>query len=121
VEKEKQSRVRDVYAGLGKQESIMSIQSDLLKEVSEIVSGARNKDYGPPSVNLDERTARLWTAYLYAIRSKHNYLEIDLNGVDVCNMMILLKIARTIEDATVKDNYADIAGYAGAAWEIVHG
>jgi len=37
----------------------------------------------------------------------------------VCNMMILLKMARIMEDATVKDNYADIAGYAAAAWEIV--
>ena len=97
----------------------MSIQSKLLKEVSEVVAGARNKDYGPPKVNLDQRTAALWNAYLNAIRPQYNYLDATLDGVDVCNMMILLKMARIMEDATVKDNYADIAGYAAAAWEIV--
>ncbi len=99
----------------------MSTQSDLLKEVAEIVGGERSRDYGPPSVNLDERTASLWTTYLELIRPNDDYMNMRLNGVDVCNMMILLKIARTIEDNSVKDNYADIAGYAAAAWEIMHG
>lgn len=94
----------------------MSTQSELLEEVSQIVQGHRSKDYGPPKVNLDHRTARLWNAYLQATGSFG-----DLNGVDVCNMMILVKIARIIEDENVKDNYSDIAGYAAAAWEIVHG
>lgn len=97
----------------------MSTQAELLKEVAEIVSGSRNKDYGPPSVNLDERTASLWTAYL---RAKEDIFYINsFTGVDVCNMMILLKMARTMEDSSVKDNYADMAGYAAAAWEIVNG
>lgn len=95
----------------------MSTQSDLLKEVSEVVAGARNKDYGPPSLNLDYRTATLWNAYLEVAAAAHGALD----GVDVCNMMILLKIARIIENGRVKDNYADIAGYAAAAWEIVNG
>ena len=96
----------------------MSVQSDLLKEVSEVVAGARNKDYGPPKVNLDQRTATLWNAYLRAIRPMY-HIDTHLDGIDVCNMMILLKMARIMEDASVKDNYADIAGYAAAAWEIV--
>ena len=95
----------------------MSTQSELLKEVAEIVGGKRSKDYGPPSLNLDHRTAGLWNAYLQVLYPV--YPEID--GVDVCNMMILLKIARIMQDQNVKDNYADIAGYAAAAWEIVHG
>jgi hypothetical protein len=93
----------------------MSAQSDLLKEVAEIVGGERSRDYGPPSVNLDERTAELWNAY-FNIKQ-----EPSINGVDVCNLMILLKMARIMEDDRVKDNYADIAGYAAAAWEIVNG
>ena len=97
----------------------MSTQSDLLREVADIVSGARNRDYGPPKLNLDERTARLWTAYL---RGKEDiFYGQGIDGIDVCMMMILVKIARTMADGTVKDNYADIAGYAAAAWEIVHG
>ena len=97
----------------------MSAQSDLLKEVAEIVGGERSKDYGPPSVNLDYRTAALWTLYLEL--STESWLNTNLSGVDVCNMMILLKMARIMEEHTIKDNYADIAGYAAAAWEIVNG
>lgn len=95
----------------------MSVQSDLLNEVAEIVQGHRAKDYGPPSLNLDYRTATLWNAYLKIAQPAYGALD----GVDVCNMMILVKMARIMEDQKVKDNYADIAGYAAAAWEIVHG
>lgn len=91
----------------------MSAQSDLLHEIAEIVAGNRNKDYGPPSVNLDNRTAELWNAYCNV---KPNAA---FDGIDVCNMMILLKMARVMENKYIKDNYADIAGYAAAAWEIV--
>lgn len=97
----------------------MSTQSDLLNEVAEIVQGHRSKDYGSPRVNLDQRTATLWNAYLEAMRFKYQAFHGPLNGVDVCNMMILVKMARIMEDTTVKDNYADIAGYAAAAWDIV--
>lgn len=93
----------------------MSQQAEILREVADVVAGARNKNYGPPKVNLDERTAELWNAYFNVKPTP------AINGVDVCNLMILLKMARIMEDNTVKDNYADIAGYAGAAWEIVHG
>jgi hypothetical protein len=95
----------------------MSTQSDLLKEVAEIVGGERSKDYGPPSLNLDYRTAMLWNAYLKVATPAHDALD----GIDVCMMMILVKIARIVESKSTKDNYADIAGYAAAAWEIEHG
>jgi hypothetical protein len=93
----------------------MSTQSDLLQEVAESVVGHRGRDYGPPSVNLDQRTAELWNAY-FNVKP-----DPVINGVDVCNLMILLKMARIMENRGVKDNYADIAGYAAAAWEIVYG
>jgi len=96
----------------------VSTQSDLLKEISEIVSGARSKDYGPPGLNLDHRTAGLWNLYLELLDP---FSEKNLDGIDVCMMMILVKIARVMQDKSVKDNYADIAGYAAAAWEIEHG
>jgi hypothetical protein len=99
----------------------MSTQSDLLIEVAEIISGARNKNYGPPSVNLDERTASLWNAYIELLSNRKDWVTWQLDGVDVCNMMILVKMARIIEDRHHKDNYADMAGYAAAAWEIANG
>jgi hypothetical protein len=95
----------------------MSTQSDLLREVADVVSGKRNKDYGSPKINLDERTAKMWTAYLKA--NEDIFYKYGFRGVDVCNMMILVKMARTIENATVKDNWADMAGYAAAAWDII--
>ena len=95
----------------------MSTQSDMLREVADVVAGARNRNYGPPGLNLDYRTAALWNAYLKIAKPAYD----SLDGIDVCMMMILVKIARIVEDGTIKDNYADIAGYAGAAWEIVHG
>lgn len=91
----------------------MSKQSELLREVADQVSGERNRSYGPPSVNLDERTSELWNAYLSIMPNT------AITGTDVCNMMILLKMARIMENPYIKDNWADIAGYAGAAWEIV--
>jgi glycyl-tRNA synthetase (class II) len=98
--------------GTGRLERDMSKQSELLKEVAEVVAGARNKNYGPPSVNLDDRTARLWSTYFAVKGNQH------ISGIDVCNLMILLKMARIMEDWGHKDNYADMAGYAAAAWEI---
>ena len=96
----------------------MSVQRDLLREVAEIVGGERSKDYGPPSLNLDHRTARLWQVYQELLDP---FGEKNLDGIDVCMMMILVKMARIMQDKSVKDNYADIAGYAAAAWEIEHG
>ena len=92
----------------------MTVQSDLLKDIAEIVSGERSRNYGSPKINLDQRTAELWNTYLQMM--PHD----GVDGVDVCNLMILLKMARIMEDRYVKDNYADIAGYAAAAWEIVN-
>jgi hypothetical protein len=100
---------------------VMSIQSDLLNEVAEVISGARNRNYGPPRVNLDERTASLWNTYIGLLGNEEDWTFSLLDGVDVCNMMILVKMARIIEDRHHKDNYADMAGYAAAAWEIANG
>lgn len=90
----------------------MSKQSELLSEVADVLSGDRAKAYGSPYVNLHKRTSTLWNAYMQALEGR------KLSGVDVCNMMVLIKIARIMEDVSIRDNYADIAGYAGAAWEI---
>jgi hypothetical protein len=111
---QEQDSARNVRAGLGSEQKgeAMSKQSELLFEVAEVLSGDRAKAYGSPYVNLHERTSTLWNAYIQARRGN------PLDGVDVCNMMILLKIARIMENVSTKDNYADIAGYAGAAWEV---
>jgi len=83
----------------------------LLAEAAKITEGARGKDYGTPEVNLGQRTADLWDAYL-----RHRDSEVD--GRDVCIMQILVKVARLIESPAHKDSWLDIAAYAAAGWEI---
>lgn len=90
----------------------MSKQSELLAEVADVLSGDRARAYGSPYVNLHERTSALWNAYFEMKRGQ------KLDGVDVCNMMILLKMARIQHNCSLKDNYSDMAGYAAAAWEV---
>jgi len=40
------------------------------------------------------------------------YLDTDVDEGDVCNMMILLKVARNKEGVYTDDNWEDIAGYS---------
>jgi hypothetical protein len=83
----------------------------LLAEAAKTTEGARGKDYGTPLVNLGERTADLWDAYM-----RHRDLPVD--GRDVCIMQILVKVARLIESPAHRDSWLDIAGYAASGWEI---
>ena len=87
--------------------------SDVLRSASEQTLGPRQNDYGHPSVNLGVRTASLFEAY---VRGMNNPTE--WTAVDVCNIMILLKIARLQEDPHTPhfDSLVDIAGYASSAW-----
>jgi len=83
----------------------------LLAEAAKVTEGPRGRDYGPPEVNLGERTADLMDAYL-----RHRDSEVD--GRDVCILQIMVKIARLIESPAHKDSWMDIAAYAAAGWEI---
>jgi hypothetical protein len=67
----------------------------------------RGETYGPPSLNLGERTARLWTAYL-----KDLGIVRDIDGRDVANLMILLKMARLQHRPDHEDSWRDMSGYA---------
>jgi hypothetical protein len=84
----------------------------LLQDAAAATEGQRASDYGTPKVNLGERTADLWDAYL-----RHRDGPVD--GRDVCIMQILVKVARLVEgDGAHRDSWLDIAGYAAAGWEI---
>jgi hypothetical protein len=89
----------------------------LLADALRATTGDRQGQYGPPAVNLEERTARLFTAYLADLGVKR-----PLDGRDVCNLMMLVKIARLQQSdslPTQRDTFLDIAGYAAAGWECV--
>ncbi len=76
----------------------------ILTTAEELINGQRAKDYGDAKEN-HERIANLWNAYL----QKPDMITHE----DVAVMMILLKIARFMENGYHEDTVVDIAGYAG--------
>ena len=89
----------------------------VLQAASEHTKGLRHSDYGPAAINLGERTADLFSAYV------RNMVTSEFTATDVCNLMILVKVARLMENPTVPhfDSLVDIAGYASSAWEASRG
>ena len=63
----------------------------------------RANHYGDPETNLT-RIARLWSAYL----------DVEVSGHDVAQLMVLLKISRS-RVSNVDDNYTDAVGYTEIA------
>ncbi|ASW31398.1 hypothetical protein SEA_LOKK_54 [Mycobacterium phage Lokk] len=74
----------------------------VLTTAEEIINGQRAKDYGDAKEN-HIRIATLWKAYT----------GVEFTPEDVAVMMILLKIARFMENGYHQDTVVDIAGYAG--------
>ena len=91
--------------------------SEVLESAAQQTLGPRQHDYGHPRVNLGERTASLFAAYVSNMADPHVW-----TATDVCNMMILLKIARLQQSPGEPhfDSLVDIAGYASAAWRAAH-
>lgn len=83
------------------------LRSDILDTAKEVITGDRQKDYGSAYENF-ERIAHLWS----------EYLGTGITMQDVANMMILLKIARSLGPGNKDDNYIDICGYAAIAGEM---
>ena len=72
---------------------------DFLNEAKATIED-RGMDYGHPSDNM-QRTARLISAYL----------EMPIHDYQVAGIMVLVKLARTMESSKV-DHYVDMCGYA---------
>lgn len=85
----------------------MNKREECLRKACECVNGERNSEYGEPENNLG-LIAEFWSAYL----------GIKLTALDVANMMVLLKVARTDSGKPHLDNYIDMAGYASIAYDI---
>jgi hypothetical protein len=87
--------------------------SEILDSASQQTQGPRQGDYGHPIINLGVRTAGLFEAYVKGMADPNVW-----TAVDVCNMMILVKVARLQQDPTNPhfDSLVDIAGYADSAW-----
>ena len=68
------------------------------------INGERQDQYGNPEDTFF-RIACLWSSYLGR----------EIEGSDVANMMILLKMAREKGGKGKQDNYVDLIGYAALA------
>lgn len=84
----------------------------ILEEAHETIYGDREQTYGSPGKNL-EAIAAYWTTYL---RSKGLVVPEDsLTFDDVCNMMVLLKVARLGNTPLHRDSMVDACGYMALA------
>lgn len=82
--------------------SLIPVEAEsILSAAHTLVRGARQQEYGDPVVNLNT-IARFWSIYL----------RVKVTAAQVAYMMILLKVARGIQDQTNRDTLTDIAGYA---------
>ena len=80
---------------------------DVLSEAARLINGPRAKFYGKPTKNI-ALIATLWDAYTRAVWERKGRLD----AYDVCQLMILLKVARGAH-GYLRDSVLDTAGYAG--------
>ena len=92
-------------------------RKEILAAAQKCVCGDREQDYGSPENNFDT-IARLWAAYIHALRVAQGGGEFYLMPKDVAAMLALLKIARIASGNAKDDNWVDLAGYAACGGEI---
>lgn len=83
----------------------------VLSEASTLITGDRNQTYGSPTQNFTD-TANVWNTIL---RRKLKDGE-SIQPGEVAAMMVGLKLVRMVAQPK-RDNWVDIAGYAGCGYE----
>lgn len=86
-------------------------REDVLNEASQLITGDRNRTYGSPTQNFAD-TAAVWNTIL---RRKLKDGE-QITPGEVAAMMVGLKLVRMVAQPK-RDNWVDIAGYAGCGYE----
>ena len=86
----------------------------ILDDADDVTRNARQSAYGHP---LDNHgcTAQLWTAYI----ERRFGARVPMTSLDVCYLMMLVKISRLANDPTHRDSLVDMAGYARNAEMIL--
>ena len=90
----------------GREHKQEPVKESYLQEAERLINGSRNKEYGDPKENFAD-IARLWT----------NYKGIHFSALDVAIFNILQKVARC-KRKPKRDNFVDIAGYAGTVEKL---
>lgn len=81
---------------------------DILDDAAEIIA-ERGMEYGHPAINI-KRIANLW----------QEYFGREIDPLDVCICMALVKISRIVETPT-RDSFIDLVSYAALAGEMAIG
>jgi len=90
----------------------------LLIEAASVVAGPRNYTHGD-KVTSFQHIANIWNTYLAARQMPpEGKPDHRITSSDVAQMMVLLKIIRSVAGTPVRDHYLDEAGYAAIAGEI---
>lgn len=84
------------------------LTTTILQEAHDLIYGAREGDYGHPKKNLTD-IGQFWQVYL---ESKYGRVA-PIDAEDVCQMMVLLKMARGFNGPKKRDTIVDQAGYTG--------
>jgi hypothetical protein len=85
----------------------MKKKQTILEEAQGLIFGNREADYGDPNKNLQD-IANFWSVYLTG-----KYGAVGIDKEDVCQMMVLLKMARGFNGPKKRDTIVDQAGYTG--------
>lgn len=85
------------------------LRRELLEKAIEITEGARQQHYGSPEDNF-KNIAEFWQLYLS--QRFEDTDEPEIKTTDVAIMMLLMKVARLVNDPHHDDSWLDIAGYA---------
>jgi hypothetical protein len=87
----------------------MNTRTAILDDATMLINGDREADYGTPQESFG-CIADMWTAYLGN----------PVTAADVCNMMVLLKVAR-LRNGPHRDSNVDGAGYMALGAEMSEG
>lgn len=83
-------------------------RKECLEKAIQTTCEDRNNEYGEPE-DVFNLISALWSVYF----------NMQISPLDVSNMMIMLKIARSKFNPSHLDNYIDMSGYAACAYEEV--
>jgi len=92
----------------------------ILREAAGIVEGARNSSHGDKERSFNV-IANLWNDYLRGRKVNEGLNFTPISAVDVAQMMVLMKIARSIQGTPILDHFLDASAYSAIAGELSSG
>jgi hypothetical protein len=94
----------------------MTPRESALTEATQLITGDRNNQYGPPTEDF-RRTAAMASGFGFRFVPYPGGEPVDLSPHHVAIFMMLLKTSRLAWTPTKRDSWVDSAGYAGCGYE----